>query len=312
MERPLIAPYPDQEAERVEALRRYELLDTEPEAPFDELVQLAAQICQVPISLISLIDPLRQWFKAKTGVGVCQTSRDIAFCAHAILQRDLFEVPDALGDVRFATNPLVTGEPHIRFYAGVPLIDRDGHALGTLCVIDRVPKRLSAQQKQALMVLARQVVAQFELRLRDRQLATQVAKLAQSDFQRSQFLVAAEQTADGIAFLDEAGRFTYVNRALAAWYGYEPSELIGKSTGPLLRYLDRRDRQHGVRRPQRNRSLAGKNCRVPEGWDTDHDRRLAGALPRTRLPGRVDRLDQPRIRADVNGAGNVGEAREAS
>lgn len=234
MERPLIAPYPDQEAERVEALRRYELLDTEPEAPFDELVQLAAQICQVPISLISLIDPLRQWFKAKTGVGVCQTSRDIAFCAHAILQRDLFEVPDALGDVRFATNPLVTGEPHIRFYAGVPLIDRDGHALGTLCVIDRVPKRLSAQQKQALMVLARQVVAQFELRLRDRQLATQVAKLAQSDFQRSQFLVAAEQTSDGIAFLDEAGRFTYVNRALAAWYGYEPSELIGKSWKDLF------------------------------------------------------------------------------
>ncbi len=224
----MIAPYPDHEAQRVEALRRYELLDTEPEAPFDELVQLAAQICQVPIALISLIDPLRQWFKAKTGVAACHTSRDIAFCAHAILQRDMFEVPDALGDVRFATNPLVTGEPHIRFYAGVPLIDRDGHALGTLCVIDRIPKRLSAQHRQALTVLGRQVVAQFELRLRNRQLAAQVAKLEQADSQRSQFLVAAEQTSDGIAFLDETGRFTYVNRAHAAWYGYEPAELIGK------------------------------------------------------------------------------------
>ena len=132
----MIAPHPENEQARVEALRRYEILDTDPEAPFDDLVELAAQLCQVPIALISLIDPLRQWFKAKTGVGVCQTSRDIAFCAHAILQRDIFEIPDALGDDRFASNPLVTGEPHIRFYAGVPLIDRDGYALGTLCLID--------------------------------------------------------------------------------------------------------------------------------------------------------------------------------
>ncbi len=226
---PLIAPYPDHEAQRVEALKRYEILDTEPEAPFDELVQLAAQICQVPIALISLIDPLRQWFKAKTGVAACHTSRDIAFCAHAILQRDMFEVPDALGDVRFATNPLVTGEPHIRFYAGVPLIDREGHALGTLCVIDRVPKRLSAQDKQALTVLGRQVVAQFELRLRHRQLAIHVAKLEQADSLRSTFLFAAEQALDGIAFLDETGRYTYMNHAHAAQYGYEPTALIGKS-----------------------------------------------------------------------------------
>lgn len=225
----MIAPYPDNEPQRVEALRRYEILDTDPEAPFDELVQLAAQICRVPIALISLIDPLRQWFKAKTGVGACQTSRDMAFCAHAILQRDVFEVPDALGDQRFATNPLVTGEPHIRFYAGAPLIDRDGYALGTLCVIDRAPKRLSAQHKQALTTLGRQVVAQFELRLRNRQLATQVTRLEQADSQPSTLLLAAEQASDGIAFLDRAGRFTYVNRAHAAVYGYEPAELIGKS-----------------------------------------------------------------------------------
>lgn len=176
----MIAPYPEHEEQRVEALKRYEILDTDPEAPFDDLVQLAAQICQVPIALISLIDPLRQWFKAKTGVGVCQTSRDIAFCAHTILQRDIFEIPDALADDRFSTNPLVTEAPHIRFYAGMPLVDRDGYALGTLCLIDRVPRRLSPQHKQALTVLARQVVAQFELRLHHRQLATQVARLKEA------------------------------------------------------------------------------------------------------------------------------------
>ena len=223
----MIAPYPENEQARVEALRRYEILDTDPEAPFDDLVQLAAQVCQVPIALISLIDPLRQWFKAKTGVGVCQTSRDIAFCAHAILQRDIFEVPDALGDDRFATNPLVTGEPHIRFYAGAPLIDRDGYALGTLCLIDRVPKRLSWQQKQTLTVLGRQVVAQLELRLRNRQLTRGTTNGEQAI--RAKFLFAFEQTSQAIAFLDQTGRYTYVNRAHAAMYGYEPSELLGKS-----------------------------------------------------------------------------------
>lgn len=225
----MIAPHPENEPERVEALRRYEILDTEPEAPFDDLVHLAAQVCQVPIALISLIDPLRQWFKAKTGVGVCQTSRDIAFCAHAILQRDIFEVPDALGDDRFATNPLVTGDPHIRFYAGVPLIDRDGYALGTLCLIDRVPRRLSWQQKQALTVLGRQVVAQLELRLRNRQLTQRLANGERADAMRATCLFAFEQTNNAIAFLDQTGRYTYVNRAHAAMYGYEPAELIGKS-----------------------------------------------------------------------------------
>ncbi len=239
----MIAPHPENEQARVEALRRYEILDTDPEAPFDDLVELAAQLCQVPIALISLIDPLRQWFKAKTGVGVCQTSRDIAFCAHAILQRDIFEIPDALGDDRFASNPLVTGEPHIRFYAGVPLIDRDGYALGTLCLIDRVPKRLSWQQKQTLTVLGRQVVAHLELRLRNRQLTQDTANGKQADALRAKLLFAIEQTSQAIAFLDQTGRYTYVNHAHATMYGYEPSELLGKSwkdfhTAPCIEALD--------------------------------------------------------------------------
>lgn len=239
----MIAPHPENEHERVEALRRYEILDTEPEAPFDDLVQLAAQACQVPIALISLIDPLRQWFKAKTGVGVCQTSRDIAFCVHAILQRDIFEVPDALGDERFATNPLVTGEPHIRFYAGVPLVDRENYALGTLCLIDRVPRRLSWQQKQTLTVLGRQVVAHLELRLRNRQLTQRLANGEQVEAMRAKCLFALDHTHSAIAFLDHTGRYTYVTCAHAAIYGYEAAELIGKSwkdfhTAPCIETLD--------------------------------------------------------------------------
>ncbi|MBC7973002.1 MAG: GAF domain-containing protein [Verrucomicrobia bacterium] len=160
----MIAPLPDDESARLRSLCQYQILDTEPEVGFDDLTNLAASICHTPITFVSLVDAQRQWFKAKVGTDVAETPRDVAFCSHAILQLDLLIVPDTLADERFATNPLVVGEPHIRFYAGVPLIMPDGHALGTLCVIDFIPRALTPNQLEALQALGRQVVAQLELR----------------------------------------------------------------------------------------------------------------------------------------------------
>ena len=157
------------EAGRLEALRRYELLDTPSEQALDDLTTLAAQICQVPIALVSLVDEGRQWFKSKFGLKVDETSRDVSFCAHALGGTDLLIVPDATADPRFAENSLVTGEPHIRFYAGAPLITPDGHAIGTICVIDRKARSLDFHQLESLRALARQAMAHFELRLHARQ-----------------------------------------------------------------------------------------------------------------------------------------------
>ncbi len=152
------------EPARLAALHRYRILDTEPEQRFDDLTLLASQICDTPISLITLIDSDRQWFKSRVGLDVEETSRGVAFCAHAIRQPGIMQVSDAATDARFRDNPFVTGEPNIRFYAGAPLITPDGHALGTLCVIDVKPRRLNEGQLRALDALRRQVESQLELK----------------------------------------------------------------------------------------------------------------------------------------------------
>ena len=149
---------------RVDALQKYAILDSEPEQAFDDLTLLASYVCKTPIALISLVDEDRQWFKAKVGISATETSRDIAFCSTAIQQGDVFVVPDTLQDERFRTNPLVVSEPNIRFYAGAPLINEDGYALGTLCVIDRAPRVLGADQEAALKALSRLVLMQMEFR----------------------------------------------------------------------------------------------------------------------------------------------------
>jgi anti-sigma regulatory factor (Ser/Thr protein kinase) len=152
------------EKARLQALHRYKILDTDPEKAFDDLTLLASQICETPVALITLIDSNRQWFKSKVGVSVSETPREISFCATAIQQPDLFVVPDASKDPRFSANPFVVSDPKIRFYAGAPYTSSDGHRLGTLCVVDVVPRQLTSDQENALLALSRQVQAQFELR----------------------------------------------------------------------------------------------------------------------------------------------------
>jgi anti-sigma regulatory factor (Ser/Thr protein kinase) len=160
-----MAPQPGNETARLAALERYRILDTEPERAFDDLVVIAAQICSTPIAFIGLVDADRQWFKARVGLSITEVARTLSFCsAHTIRQRGLVVVPKAEEDERLRNNPLVTGEPHIRFYAGAPLVTPEGYALGTLCVVDRVERTLTPEQLEALEALKRQAEAQLELR----------------------------------------------------------------------------------------------------------------------------------------------------
>lgn len=160
-----IAPRPLNESQRLEILRKYEILDSEAEKEFDDLTQLASYICNTPISIVTFIDEDRQWFKSKVGFEASEAPRDTSFCGHVILDDEVMVINDATKDERFFDNPAVTGEFHLRFYAGAPLIDRSGYKLGSLCVVDRQPRQLTPEQIDALKKLSRMVVAQMELRL---------------------------------------------------------------------------------------------------------------------------------------------------
>ena len=158
------APFPIGEPDRLKQLQELNILDTPAEKDFDDVTLLASQICGTPVSLISLVDSDRQWFKSKVGLQLDSTSRDLAFCGYTITGKDLFVVPDAKADERFADNPLVTGDLNIRFYAGAPLLTPEGNALGSLCIIDNKPRQLTDEQKNALRALSRQVMAQLQLK----------------------------------------------------------------------------------------------------------------------------------------------------
>jgi two-component system, sensor histidine kinase and response regulator len=184
----MIAALPPNEAERLSALHQYDILDTDPELAFDDITLLASQICGTKIAMISLVDSDRQWFKSKVETTMSETSRDIAFCAHGILQPEVFVVEDAQADHRFAANPMVTGDPKLRFYAGAPLTTSEGHALGMLCVNSPVARTLSPEQSAGLQALSRQVVAQLELRRRTSELALARDAAVETALAKSQFL----------------------------------------------------------------------------------------------------------------------------
>ena len=189
-----VVPMPAPDRDRVAALQRYAILDTEPEQAFDDLTLLASFVCKTPIALISLVDEDRQWFKSKVGMDASQTPRDIAFCSVAIQQTDVMVVPDTLEDERFRNNPLVVSGPRIRFYAGAPLINEEGYALGTLCVVDRSPREFGADQKEALQALGRLVLAQLEFRLNLQLLKEALTDRTQAEHDRERELLKVQQT----------------------------------------------------------------------------------------------------------------------
>ncbi len=217
----MIAALPDNEDFRLHALYELSILDTVREQSYDDIAQLAITICNVPIAVVSLVDKNRQWFKTCVGLDVTETSRDIAFCAHAILNpTEILEVEDATRDVRFFDNALVTGAPGIRFYAGAPLVTKTGFALGTLCVIDYQPKRLTDEQKKSLMILANQVVKLLELRESHRTVADQAEKFS-TFYQMSPVAIALNRFDDGV--------FVEANPELYRMLGYTPEEFFGLS-----------------------------------------------------------------------------------
>jgi diguanylate cyclase (GGDEF)-like protein/PAS domain S-box-containing protein len=221
---------PLDEPERLRALQRLDVLDSAPEQEFDALVAAAALVCGVPISLVSLIDSDRQWFKANVGLpGVTETPRDIAFCAHAIHGDGIFEVPDALADARFADNPLVAQAPDIRFYAGATLRLSDGAHVGTLCVIDRVPRRLSPQQREALRLLSIVAVQSLESRRMAR------AFIASE----TRFRTLSESSPLGVFATDDSGRCTYTNARWQAIFGMTQAQALGEGWSRTLHPEDR-------------------------------------------------------------------------
>ncbi|MEJ5146466.1 PAS domain S-box protein [Sphingobacterium sp. MYb388] len=208
-------PVKTNESERLDALYNYEILDTQPEEDFDRITKIASLVCGVPISLISLIDEDRQWFKSRVGLDVGETSRSLAFCQYAIKDRDFMEVPDAQQDERFKNNELVTSDPYIRYYLGFPLVDPDGFALGTLCVIDTVPKDISSDQKQVLSLLRDEVVSLI-INRKEKERYKESERELKAFFDNSQSLMCTH---------DLEGNLLKVNNASASILGYTRAEI---------------------------------------------------------------------------------------
>jgi PAS domain S-box-containing protein len=242
-----------EEAARLDALYRYHILDTEAEAEFDDFTRLASYICNTPVALLSLVDADRQWHKSQIGFVLKEFPREYSFCSRAIQQNELFVVPDATKDERFAQNPFVTGETNLRFYAGAPLITPEGQVIGALCVIDQTPRELTAEQKEALVSLSRQVIAQLELRssLRELQAQARENEHIHMALRQSQELFSRMfhgNPVSGILVQLESGRILEANTAFQRLIGLQHDKILGRTTLELKLWRSPDERKEAVER----------------------------------------------------------------
>jgi PAS domain S-box-containing protein len=254
------AEIPPDEKKRLRNLQSYRVLDTAPEPAFDDFTLLASHICNTPIALVSLIDETREWFKSKVGIEVPEFPRGMSFSAHAILGLSLpFVVPDAAGDPRFARNPLVTGAPHIRFYAGIPLVSPEGFPLGTMCVIDREPRNLKPEQIDCLEAIARQVIQQLILRRSMKDQLQAVMRLQEAQDALTQAEDLMENASDIVQSVDVNGRVDYVNLAWCRTMGYSPTEALGLSVFEVVHAAWRRNFQDLFDRALKGETIGSVN-----------------------------------------------------
>ena len=238
-------PIPDNEAQRLEVLHEYGILDTEPEQAYTDLVVLAASICQTPIAAITLVDADRAWIKAMVGLSGTESPREVSFCSHTILQQTLFVVPDATQDKRFRDNPMVTSAPAVRFYAGTPLVTPEGVALGSLCVVDQTPRELTSAQAEALQALGRQVVNLLQLRRQINEMQkTEQARKTLEDWAQS----VTQSANDAVVCADSAGMLVSWNGAAERIFGYTSAEAVGQSLTLLMPAEFQKAHQAGMKR----------------------------------------------------------------
>jgi len=308
---------PENEAERLASLHAFDVLDTLPEANYDDIVSLAAQICGVPVALISLVDEKRQWFKARVGLDATETPRDISFCGHVVESSATLVVGDAAQDERFADNPLVSGDPRIRFYAGAPLRDAAGHSLGTLCVIDRAPRELRPQQLEQLESLSRLVVALLEQRIEVKKRAAAQEALAAARLMQQRFF---DLSLDMLCVAGFDGFFKHLNPAFSETLGFTDEELKSRpfmefvhpddhdSTTAVVRALGERTGQLVNFENRFMKKDSSDYCwlRWSATFDPDSDTMFAGARDVTE-----ERLNGARLHEALNAAEVATRAKSA-
>jgi PAS domain S-box-containing protein len=307
-------PVPCDEAERIAALHECAILDTEAEDSFDGIARLAAYICETPIALVSLVDASRLWFKAKVGFDASELPRQSTFCTQAILKPEPFVIEDAAADKRFAKNPYVVHAPHVRFYAAVPLVTPEGHALGVLCVIDHVPRTLKDEQREALHVLARQTMTQLELRRNsntlaelNRKLDREIAERTRAEREREEVLAreqearaASEANEQRYRFLAESipqqvwtaqpdGRLDYVNQRTIEYFSLADNDIVGDSWQRVIHPDDLDGCLERWRKSLSTGEVYEVEFRLRRGSDGDYRWHLARALPMRDAAGRIIR-----------------------